>query len=552
MAATLMGRHKDVTCPSCGELFQVNASEEIEGPSSGTPVIGGTCVNCRLTSVGLDKETSYKGDRILVMKLLYDLAFLPGAGPPERWDVTVFKYPESPETNYIKRLVGLPGEELQIRGGDIRVRPPDQPAAPFLFARRPLVHQRSMEMPVWNDAHRPKAFADLKQWRRWQSKDDTAWAVDQGAVGTYRSAGGDGWHELRYQHLVPDPLQWSAIAAGSVPPHPPRASLVTDFYSYNTRVMGGRAEPYSWFQPHWVGDLTLSARVRADEAKGRVRFELVRGGVPYRCTIDLSTGTARMSRGEEALGPPAPTRLKGTGSHDVVFANVDGRLTLWVDGRTPFGEGVVHDDGSAPPAVPTAADLVPAVIAASGTSVTATRLVLTRDIHYTQNPAQSDYDPATLHREGDRFVKAAHRLNDYQNPLPPDLRTAWMLDVLADPSRFAALVPGNAKQFQIRPDHFLMLGDNSPSSHDSRRWGLRDQLRTDLDAPELPDDLAYQFGWDPEPRQSWEVPRNLLVGKAFFIYWPHAWPVWPKIRVPIGDGFYLPFRPSFERMKWIQ
>jgi signal peptidase I len=409
-----------------------------------------------------------------------------------------------------------------------------------------------MEMPVWNDAHRPKAFADLKQWRRWQSKDDTAWAVDQGAVGTYRSAGGDGWHELRYQHLVPDPLQWSAIAAGSVPPHPPRASLVTDFYSYNTRVMGGRAEPYSWFQPHWVGDLTLSARVRADEAKGRVRFELVRGGVPYRCTIDLSTGTARMSRGEEALGPPAPTRLKGTGSHDVVFANVDGRLTLWVDGRTPFGEGVVHDDGSAPPAVPTAADLVPAVIAASGTSVTATRLVLTRDIHYTQNPAQSDYDPATLHREGDRFVKAAHRLNDYQNPLPPDLRTAWMLDVLADPSRFAALVPGNAKQFQIRPDHFLMLGDNSPSSHDSRRWGLRDQLRTDLDAPELPDDLAYQFGWDPEPRQSWEVPRNLLVGKAFFIYWPHAWPVWPKIRVPIGDGFYLPFRPSFERMKWIQ
>src|SRR6476620_8794615 len=37
MAPTLMGRHKEVTCPECGYVYAVNASEEIEGSSAGGP-----------------------------------------------------------------------------------------------------------------------------------------------------------------------------------------------------------------------------------------------------------------------------------------------------------------------------------------------------------------------------------------------------------------------------------------------------------------------------------------------------------------------------------
>ena len=48
------------------------------------------------------------------MMFPYDLPFLPGSGPPERWDVVVFRYPEEPELSYIKRLIGLPGETLRI------------------------------------------------------------------------------------------------------------------------------------------------------------------------------------------------------------------------------------------------------------------------------------------------------------------------------------------------------------------------------------------------------------------------------------------------------
>ena len=88
-------------------VFSINASDEVEGFGQPSRVVLGTCQNCRAPVITRD-EPSFKGDRILVMKFLYSLPFLPGSGGPNRWDVVVFKYPEEPEVNYIKRLVGLP------------------------------------------------------------------------------------------------------------------------------------------------------------------------------------------------------------------------------------------------------------------------------------------------------------------------------------------------------------------------------------------------------------------------------------------------------------
>ena len=52
MAPTLMGRHKEVTCPECGLVYAINASEEIDEYVSsrrrqGTSHEVGLCVNCR-------------------------------------------------------------------------------------------------------------------------------------------------------------------------------------------------------------------------------------------------------------------------------------------------------------------------------------------------------------------------------------------------------------------------------------------------------------------------------------------------------------------------
>jgi signal peptidase I len=52
-------------------------------------------------------------DRLLVDKLS------PAIREPQRWDVTVFSYPLQKNQNYVKRLVGMPGEKLRIAGGNL-------------------------------------------------------------------------------------------------------------------------------------------------------------------------------------------------------------------------------------------------------------------------------------------------------------------------------------------------------------------------------------------------------------------------------------------------
>jgi signal peptidase I len=266
----------------------------------------------------------------------------------------------------------------------------------------------------------------------------------------------------------------------------------------------------AWLQPHWVGDLTVSARVEAGDPSASIRFDLIEGGMTNRCQVDLLTGTAEVSRGGSSLGR-FPTGLTSGGVHDVEFANVDNRLTLWVDGRPAFGEGLVYEDDPAHHTVPTAEDLAPVRVAVKGGAVKLSGLVLKRDIYYTLNPGFLDY---------------ANRW-DARLPKSP----VELLQFLGDPARVAALGPLEQGDYPIGPDRFLMLGDNSPRSKDSRGWSLLDR------------------DWDTSGRRRWEVPRNMLTGKAFCVFWPHGKPFGPDLRLNLD--FRLPFRPYFERMKWI-
>ena len=38
-------------------------------------------------------------------------------------------------------------------------------------------------------------------------------------------------------------------------------------------------------------------------------------------------------------------------------------------------------------------------------------------------------------------------------------------------------------------------------------------------------------------RKPWEVPRPLLTGKAFYVYWPHGVPFWPDIALSMISAF---------------
>jgi len=57
------------------------------------------------------KPTLQPGELLLVNKLAYRL------GEPHHGDVIVFHYPADPSEDYIKRLVGLPGDEIRVEKG---------------------------------------------------------------------------------------------------------------------------------------------------------------------------------------------------------------------------------------------------------------------------------------------------------------------------------------------------------------------------------------------------------------------------------------------------
>lgn len=57
----------------------------------------------------------YTGERLLGAKFVYSF------GEPDRGDIVVFKYPPDPKKVYIKRIIGLPGETVEIRDGTVFV-----------------------------------------------------------------------------------------------------------------------------------------------------------------------------------------------------------------------------------------------------------------------------------------------------------------------------------------------------------------------------------------------------------------------------------------------
>ena len=78
------------------------------------------------------------GDHLLVNKFVFgpgsfERAILP-TRDIRRGDVVVFKYPEDPERDFIKRVIGLPGETLELKGRRIHINgtPIDEPYAHYL------------------------------------------------------------------------------------------------------------------------------------------------------------------------------------------------------------------------------------------------------------------------------------------------------------------------------------------------------------------------------------------------------------------------------------
>jgi signal peptidase I len=105
----------------------------------------------------------YTGDKILVNKFAYDF------NGPERWDVMVFKYPVDTSRNYIKRVVGLPGDRLRVHSGDVYVNRPSGNGA-WHIARKPWRVQKALWRRRLSESDQGRSY--------WVPRNRGAWDVE--------------------------------------------------------------------------------------------------------------------------------------------------------------------------------------------------------------------------------------------------------------------------------------------------------------------------------------------------------------------------------------
>ena len=543
MAPTLMGRHKDLDCSECDFNFQAGASREeddqshtlrtelgrvnreierlrrlaadssagvqqrdvaqqqvtdLEAPGgklsvlqmrlAGKMIASATCPNCGNVMKLIEGEgpsvtydaryPSYNGDRILVDKFAYDFR------EPNRWDVIVFKYPEGANTNYIKRLVGLPNELVSIAGGDIWTSRDGQPST---IARKPP-HVMQAMLQVVHDSNFPASFMQTEGWpSAWTDWADTSvWKSEKNRRQFTATCSAGQSASLRYQRFNPTSDDWKEVRLGMGVRKAVTPTLIKDFQAYNAISQGG----------HWVGDLAVECTLESKSDSGLIVLDLVDGGQQHFCSIDLADGTANLvaASGVTAV---ATTPIRGKGSWEVMFTNVDDELRLFVDKKlmptaTPvaWGSEIKKESTRDPilevvqPGSTVPSDLAPAGITVKAedepVAVVVSSIKILRDIFY--------IGAVGFGRRG-------------------EIRDEPILE------------------FPLEADQFFVLGDNSAASKDGRLWI----------------DVHY-------------VDRRLLLGRAISIVWPHMVPASRHVTVtlPVLGELRLPSWPNFARMKFIR
>lgn len=451
MAPALLGYHRQVTCSACDYCFAHGATSGISTATTAAAqaeILGHladvSCPNCGQATSAASQFPRNEGDQLLVHKHAYEFR------RPRRWETVVFRNPTNPLEAYVKRVGGLPDEQIEITRGDVY--------ADGLLQRKSLLTQRSMRVLVYDDAYRP---GDDRWQRRWQFGPHV---VEQdGRYDIERSLATDEWTSVEYQHWIRaggnhrskvSVPQWPADATTIAPDWPQlrydskrghliaqgvldrswhqrlrtctqdptfvaaideleaksHLSPIVDHYGYNRDSRS--ATSYA------VRDLMWAAHVRA--VGGQFRIQMLYGRQPFFATFDIDEREVSIStlgpNGREDLlasGPFDPLVTEDTGAL-IEMSLIDRQVLLAVNGELvlpeiPFAATEAADRRSRSP-VRFEARYVP-----EGEVTSVANVRLYRDVYVTP--------------------KGPH-----------------------------------GSRFRVGPDEYFVLGDNSPVSVDSRMW----------------------------------------------------------------------------------
>ena len=341
MAPALLGPHRKVTCDDCRFAFACGVESLPRDQMA-------ECPNCGYARCDLSESADLGGQRMLVHRSSLVLQ------PPQRWETVVFRGPENASQWFVKRVVGLPGESIQIRDGDVFID--------GQIARKTLAQQLAIAQPVHDAAHRPGRRTRFPP--RWRAdREETAWAHDE-SVWQCNAESAERIDWLTYRHLLrrhDDENQWTEAA-------------VNDASAYNQGQYPGRLN---------VSDLMLSftvtlrgaGQLRILASDGRERFEATIS--PQTGTIILSLNGEQVARSDAALWPQdTPLRI--------VLSMFDRKVLLARDDEVLIDTPFTQSDR---PYQPTSR---PLAIGCRGLHAQISQLRVDRDVYYRRPQGRHD------------------------------------------------------------------------------------------------------------------------------------------------------------------
>lgn len=483
MAPTLLGAHVRLRDTDTGYQWATAPSEYVDrGLQMPRPTQNVQTAVAPMTQRRLEpfRTRTSGGDRIFVLKYLYPY------GEPERFDVVVFRNPTSPQEYYIKRLIGLSNEEIAIVDGDVFTRPRvegrvEEPGASWAasdwrIARKPDRVQNAAWQELFDSRYTP--LNPVRDGRRWfvSPWKGSGWEIEGRSVYRFGGTGAT-------------TLEWDQ-----------ERRPITDLTHYNDA-------PQFNFRPgvpmarYPVADVRLRAGVKPGKDGGMAGATITVNGHEFNARVEGNAAEVRMRPigGEgswtvlaraEGVTPLAAGRVT-----EVEVAHADQAVSLRLDGAL-----VVRGEYEWTPQQ--RLEFATGQPASAMLSTAVMPYPVSRPELYTRPGARFEFDAGEveLHRVSlarDFFYQPAW------NTTPPRLNT---------PAR------GSHPDSPVitRDGEYFMAGDNSGASLDGRLWGENDRWVSAL--------IDENEG---------VVSRDLVVGKAFCVFFPAL--VWQWGIVPIPD-----------------
>ncbi|HPD14757.1 MAG TPA: signal peptidase I [Planctomycetota bacterium] len=215
----------------------------------------------------------WSGDKILVNKFAYDFR------DPRRWEIAVFKYPVDTTKNYIKRVVGLPGENVRVRYGDLYIN--------GAIARKPWRVQKDL----W------RLCPHSGEARSWRGTD--GWTLADNDF-TANCGGNSADAELVYEReITAYDAESTTLRSGRSLPYIPTSDIMVEFLLVPRRAAGALSVGLDILSPstyngsprklmdQWEVTFALDAAPCVPEVRRSGRLFAV--GAPCRFTLERPT-----------------------------------------------------------------------------------------------------------------------------------------------------------------------------------------------------------------------------------------------------------------------